>query len=310
MAILVPPGIVLYIGMVYGASTVKWAAMERGANWVGATHLGRAGSWFDVAAYGMTTVGVGLGICGLLAFAVRDGVMIPGMLVVTHLALWIMVPGFSWNGSATGLRTILYLLPLLAVGIGRLVLLVPERRSSGLNDKVALGLVGTGFALVALLIAGRGSAHSPKLARAWVLNGVSFGEYYFGAQGGVSRGLEILNRSVPEGLPVIAWTDEERMVYGVVSGRVSLITNPAVSSALRHIRDRDFTEWARRRGWEVPNAPFYVIADVNVPPHDLFTAINGLTHGRGNTIADVHVIAFLPPIRSGVPPLGLVRVRH
>lgn len=110
----------------------------------------RAGGWFTAANRYFSIPGFALGIAGAILLGLWQGVWIPAAVIAAHWFAWAALPGFTWNGSPTELRTYNYLLPFLWLGIG--VAVASALTCTQSARARALVLPATGFLLLAHLV--------------------------------------------------------------------------------------------------------------------------------------------------------------
>lgn len=113
----------------HGASPAGYMELGqyRSQPWLGPL-LRRIGFWFAEGGELFSYPGLAAGIAGLVLLARRGRCIMPAWLLLTHFLLTAAMPGFTWNGSDTYLRTYLYAVPLLCLGIGALVLEISTLR--------------------------------------------------------------------------------------------------------------------------------------------------------------------------------------
>jgi hypothetical protein len=73
--------------------------------------------YFTVASSAMSWPWVLGGLVGMVMMAARKFQRMPLIAWLVHFALWILIPGFTFNGSPTWHRTFPYIIPIFAVGV-------------------------------------------------------------------------------------------------------------------------------------------------------------------------------------------------
>jgi hypothetical protein len=99
-------------------------------------------SWVLWAQKGYSTLGllVGLSGAGWAFFDKQKPFRAPLVLVLIHLCWWVLLPGFTWNGSNSAVRTFPYLLPSLAFGVAYCALRLLAAKKLALRAAVLIPL--------------------------------------------------------------------------------------------------------------------------------------------------------------------------
>lgn len=306
--VLLPGFVVIAYAAFQGVSSTQWAALttQGSLSCILANALARAQTWISTATDAISGVGLAVALLGVALFWLRDRIVVPGAFVAVHLLVWVAIPGFSWNGSQTSLRTVNYLLPFLALGVGRTLLWILEaicdvclRTRSGFPVAIAAG---------ATILCGMGLQSGRLFGGLTTQLGSAFHAEYLLDQGNIERGGVILGAVVPDGATLMAWTDVERIAYGVYLPRLDLERGVAVQSYLRHLRAGDLVQWISRRNLQVPEVPFYAMVPVSVPERDLEDGLGALFPEAYWGHIRVRIVAFLPSRAPWFGVLSLLEV--
>lgn len=221
--------------------------------------LGRAVGWVRAATYYFTTPGLVVGVVGVVSLAIRSKMVFPMLLLGTHWALWTAIPGFSWNGSPSELRTFGYALPSLSLGVGwALALPFTTVRGSRCTRGVALGAVALAVAHLCIewSNAARLNARAETVPR--------FASEYLDGQGTLRAMVRNIDARLAPGSVLMTWNYDLQNRYSVLSDSKRSGVLPALDSAEDHLRAGDVESWVRRRRVAVPCNGLYVLAPAGV----------------------------------------------
>ena len=189
----------------------------------------RAGLWFVSGMRLVSVPGVVAGITGLAWMAWATRFHLPFWSLVAHFTCYCLVPGFTWNGSNTYLRTYNYVIPFLAIGMGWLLLqvMVPNacfRRCRTL--RIFVGVCLAWHLAIQIPINGY-EAWARRHSRDFAVD-------YLDGQGElrpIVRSIQL--RAGTE--PVIFWEFAERFAYLSLSSNTSNAAPSALDSTLKKL---------------------------------------------------------------------------
>ena len=158
----------------------------------------RAAGWFLASERYFSLPGLAMGIFGVLALGVRRNIWMPATIIGAHWLVWTVMPGFTWNGSPTELRTYNYVLPFLWVGVG--ITFSVALYSVAPPARIAVA-IGTAILLIMHL-----SAQLPFFGASEAVAGrlPQFNENYLCGQGGLRPIIRDVDARVPRGATLIA----------------------------------------------------------------------------------------------------------
>jgi hypothetical protein len=121
VAVTLAPLVILILLMRSALSPTEYLEMhEYGGQPVIGPLVARSRFWFAEGIELFSIPGMAAGIAGVLLLAIKSQWRLPALLVVIHFICTALIPGFTWNGSNTYLRTYIYLVPLMSLGMGAL----------------------------------------------------------------------------------------------------------------------------------------------------------------------------------------------
>lgn len=171
--------------------------------------------WWQAGAAYYSWEGLLLGLAGL-ALLCRKRVFVPMCLVVAHFLLWTFMPTFTWNLTATGLRTFNYLLPWLALGGAASLmaaLRAPQRWRIPLTAAVVLLLAAHWTIQVRMI-----SSKSAFLRRVPLFN-----DLYLNRQGEIGYFVSQIDHQLPAGATLLAGDALIRDSFEVMTTRGDLL---------------------------------------------------------------------------------------
>ena len=253
------------------------AALHRAATWILTSRL-----YFSI--FGLISAMVGLGMLGF-----KRGIWFPLMIVVSHFVVWISMPGFSWNGSATETRTYNYLLVYLALGVTYAVCLPIETFTVSWG---ARKLVTAAIVVLACLHLGL-QLHADQDIEGIGVRIPNFRDYLNG-QGTLRPIIRDINRQLPRDSFLLTWDYSLQDVYYVLSDAQRAHILPAMQTMLLRQRERDLSDYLRRRAIDVDCGRIYVLSSSSIVPSSLneaTAAILGPDGLRCGTTLELNEIA-------------------
>jgi hypothetical protein len=172
------------------------------------------GWWLAGSAY-YSWEGFLLGLLGV-ALLWRRKIFVPACMVLIHFLLWTFMPSFTWNSTATGLRTFNYLLPWLALGGAATACAAIEnkrRRRALLTAAVALLLIAHWILQIRMI-----SSEQTFLRRAPLFN-----DLYLNRQGEVGYFVSQIDEHLPRGATLVAGDAEILDAFEVLTRRRDLL---------------------------------------------------------------------------------------
>lgn len=166
--------------------------------------------WLEMAGQVFTwpgSVGAAIGL-GLLW---KRGLRVPALLVLTHLTLFVVMPGFA----GAGLRVYPYIIPLFCLGLAEalVVLAGSIRRRQWASVLVLTAHLAS--QAPSLLLSNRAAAALPE-----------FWRFYYRGQGELRPMIRAMDTAVPEGAVLLSWS------YGLYCVHEALRQGPPVAAVL------------------------------------------------------------------------------
>ena len=220
----------------------------------------RAVQWFYNIATIFSVSGVFLGLLGVALLAVRQRILFPLALCVTHFLISITVAIFI----GAHFRTSLYVLPFLALGLAYLIALSLSTTRNFLQHRKSPALALAGMLMIALA--------SHHLWQQVTKTGVAalirkqnpvFWATYFQGQGEVGPVAKEIDEALPNRAVVITWGYGMQFLlrnYGIErSGRTIA---PTLLTLLPRIDNGDLTNLIKHRNLSIPaGEPIYALID-------------------------------------------------
>jgi hypothetical protein len=213
----------------------------------------RALGWISAGSRYFSIPGLVLGITGAAILCVRCDIWMPVLIIAAHWLAWTVIPGFSWIGAPTELRTYNYLLPFLWLGIGADAAFVLYGIRHGVPRTVVIGASAILFVIhLATQLPLFGS--SAQIA----LRLPIFYDNYLCGEGRLRRIVSDIDSRVPHGATILAWDYPTQDVYYVLSSHRE---NGIVLETLwQRQRERALPEHLREYGYRVNCNSLYVVA--------------------------------------------------
>lgn len=282
--------------------------LQRGAFGYAYSSVSRAGEWFNVTGSVASPWAVASAVVGLGLMWVRRGAVLPATMLLTHGLLWALMPGFSWNGSNTGLRTINYAIPFLMLGAAWTVVEAMGWMVSIARRRSAVTRVGT--LIAGILVVGQYGV------RQWVLLsrgsgdgrwGASFQEHYLEGQGRLAPLVRDIAVRARNG-DVWAWSDTFRTVLDLNAESGSFVSMPALFSAERHLNSGDLSAWLTMRRVRSPSREVYVVIDGEVSEARVSDVVGAVVRSiHAGVVSDISPQAIYEPPWPGAGRVRLVK---
>jgi len=160
--------------------------------------LNRIKLYFDCLSASMGWFFLLSGLIGLFRLSVLEKNRMPLIYWFIHFLLWVLVPGFTFNGSSTWFRTMPYIIPVLYIGATYLLF---ELARISKNRFLARGIIIAGIAFHFLWNIPT-TFHLQELK----IQIPSFYKAYFESEGKIRRGVSSLSGHLNTGKPILFWT--------------------------------------------------------------------------------------------------------
>lgn len=166
----------------------------------------RAGAWFLCGRQMFSLPGTLAGIAGVVYLALRKS-RLPLAFLAVHFLGYCLIPGLTWAGGHTYLRTWNYVIPILSIGIGFLLVEL-FGNAARLRQQAAVAVVFT------LAVAAHLSAQWPSNGmNSWVEDRLGdFVSTYLIGQGELRPAIAKLETQV-NGAPLLFWGLPEKYAY-------------------------------------------------------------------------------------------------
>jgi hypothetical protein len=171
----------------------------------------RALGWISAGSRYFSLPGLVLGVIGAGILCVRHEVWMPLLIIGAHWLAWTVMPGFSWNGSPSDLRTYNYVLPFLWLGIGVDVAFVLYGLRPGARRTVTIA--ATVLLVIHLTMQLPLFGSSARIASRLPV----FYNSYLCGQGRLHRIVSDMDSRVPSGATIVVWDTPMQNVYYVLS---------------------------------------------------------------------------------------------
>jgi len=267
--------------------------------------LARAAGWFGAGATLFSWPGLVLGLVGIAAAYRVQRLRLPAMILLIHFLLWSVFPGIAdkW------LRTYLYAVPLLALGVGNALVLAfqvaaPDR--AGLHGRGSVP--GARFLMpgaAVLLASWHLAVQIPGLvsdarARARL---PEFWDDYRRGQGTLTPMIAEIEAAVPKGSVLLTWGYPlQDLLASLGDSPLSVEVPPALDSMWMRYREGGLEDYVRRRSVTLRrDAPLFLVVGGGVSHAELEVALGGVL-GDGFELAPAFRI---DPLRSWDTDVGV-----
>ena len=207
--------------------------------------LFRIVDWFRTSTLEFSIFGLVSGVLGCAYLAWIHKKYLPVCVLFVHFLCWVVMPGFTDNGTPTFLRTINYLFPFLAIGMGALsVLPFSSLLSKNLKFMVSVGLAV--FILAHLYIQFNPLIDQQNLAQ----REPRFIESYLRGQGTLRPFAREADSLIADGSTVIANHYSARVNFQTMRPALRKQLNwlPELDSLLEQTIAGNYKPYAQRRG--------------------------------------------------------------
>ena len=221
---------------------------------------GRAADWLEKGSTLLSAPGLALGILGLAAWAQRERVTVPFFVVVTHFAVWCLMPIF---GGAY-LRTFLYATPFLVMGIAYLSMTAWRTiRRALIKKRFGVQAVAGGAVLCALIVHVYGQVPGLLSTQDVRNRAPDAWELYFSGQGSLKPAMAEIDSVLPEHAVIMTWGYGMQFLlrnYGVERPDRKIM--PTLLTLLPRYENGTLADLIKRRDLSIPaGAPIYSLID-------------------------------------------------
>jgi|GEM_PF-4850086 len=243
------------------------------------SYLFRLVDWFQTISIEFSVFGLVSGIFGCAYLALIQKKYLPLCFFLVHFLCWVLMPGFTDNGTPTFLRTINYVFPFLAIGIGTLfVLPFSSSLPKNLKPLVIFGIV---FSLIGHLSMQFWSlSRDPK----FTLLEPRFIEAYLRGQGTLRPFAQQADAMIPDGSIIFANHYSARVNFLTMrpTPNKQLIWLPELDSLLEQARTGNYKLYAQRRGIAKLCKPLFLFSrDELTTPSELDQSILAVFGEKG-----------------------------
>jgi hypothetical protein len=293
------------------SSGVVYAAFEdKGIYGFLADTISRAGKWFAAGAMLFSAAGVVVGLAGLVLLAWIRKVGMPLWVVTIHFLVWCIIPGFTWNGSPTWLRTFLYVLPFFCLGAGYCLALplcgefpFSSKTPSGMALKWKALLIPATLLILHLTTQFPGFVEQRKVeARI-----PEFSLFYLKGQGNLRPLVNEINGMLPNSSTLLVWDSSLQNVYACFKdkAKTQVLFPPALKDIWVHYKDGSFEAYVRRRRITIDHKhPVFLVADKLTSQEELQHAVSDVFGPEGLNVADSMRLSVMETWETGVYDYG------
>jgi hypothetical protein len=251
----------------------------------------RAGNWFTTGATLFSLPGLVAALVGLCLLAWVRRAWLPLLVVAAHWACWVAVPGFTWNGSPTWLRTYPYVLIFFCLGAGYLLAAAWTGELDAALARMKPGITHRAFVLTAVALV---CAHL-------VIQAVSFPrgtdaprfspaaqEVYARGQGKLRPMVQGVDRLMPGRATLLTWDYPLQDTYATLSARPSeqVILPPSVGTLWQRQETGRLTNYLKRRRLVIAcDLPLFLLAAKAVARDEIERQVSGVLGAAGQGCA-------------------------
>lgn len=223
----------------------------------------RAGAWFEAGAHLFSAPGLALGLVGLAGLAWRHRLTMPLAAIGAHFGIWCLLPAFA----GASLRTFVYVLPFLALGVGYAVAApavaaarTRTRRIPAAGAAVLAGALAAVHLAQQLPVLVSVARLEHRVPAAW--------STYVAGQGSLRPMIAEAERIMAPRAVLFTWGyGLQFVVRNLATGHADLRVPPAVSVLAAHGSDEALRDRLARRRLALPAGwPVYAMIDTELEP--------------------------------------------
>jgi hypothetical protein len=268
----------------------------------------RVVDWFKTASFEFSVFGLVSGILGCVYLALIKKKYLPICVTLVHFLCWVVLPGFTDNGTPTFLRTINYLFPFLAIGIGALcVLPFSPALPKNLKPLVICGIV---FPLIAhFTMQFRPLAYQNELS----LREPRFIDAYLRGQDTLRPFAATADTYIPDGSTIFANHYSARVNFQTMRPDIRKKLNwlPELDSMLEQTKAGNYNAYSQRRGIAQSCKPMYLFSrDELTSPAELEQSVQTVfgRNGMGCSVGTVSLLQHWVTNISAFESVTLFRI--
>jgi len=262
--------------------------------------IGRAANWLEKGSQLFSAPGLALGVLGLAAWAQRERVTLPLFIILTHFAVWSLIPLFG----APYFRTFLYATPFLVLGIaylsvnaGQVIWAALRRKRFEVGAFAAVAVLGMLATHIFIQIPVLFSTQEIKNRNPHVW------EFYFSGQGALKPAMAEIDNILPERAVIVTWG------YGVqyllknyeVDGPNRTVAPTLLTLIPRFENGTLSAEIERRRLFVPTNVPMFTLIDHGADRVDRESVRRGIENVFGSKGFGILINATLVPVGRWQP---------
>ena len=256
----------------------------------------RATNWLAKGGELFSAPGLALGVLGLAAWARTERVTLPLFVVTTHFLVWCALPIFG----EVYLRTYLYVMPFLVLGIAYLSVIAGQAIWASLRSKkYRVGIVFSSMAIIGVLTA-HVYTQVPILASTQDIRHriPASWDWYFSGQGTLKPVMAEIGTILPERAVVVTWAYGMQFLLRIYqiegSGRT---VAPTLVRLVPHFEDGTLLDHIKRRHLSVPaDVPMFALVDHGAENVDQETVQRGIENVFGPKGFGIITKAALEPV--------------
>ena len=222
--------------------------------------FGMAFKWLEKGSHLFSAPGLALGVLGLAFWAQRERVLLPLFVVITHFTVWCALPIFA----GAYLRTFLYVIPFLILGIAYLSVIAGQEIWVALKRKAIGGKAFAGVVVLGVLTVHIYNQFPLPISIQEIRNKIPEAwELYFSGQGSLKPAMAEIGNILPERAVAVTWGYGLQYLlrnYEIESSR--RVIAPPLLMQIPWFEDGTLSDRIKRRRLSVPaSLPMFTLID-------------------------------------------------